>query len=161
MTNPSTWTAPNCSSPEEREAASKLYEQGYNINQIAQTIDRSYSTVARWFGTEDTTDYTIKEWKGKAQPEEKENAVKAYKRLGSIPKVCEEVDRSYDTVRRWLKEAGVDCSQKRSKSKKNKCKNRLAELEQENKELRTQARITQLEAEIDELRNIITQFIIN
>lgn len=132
--NPITWTNPNCSQPDERQQAAELYEQGWSCAAIASELNRAHSTVWGWFNTS-TDDYKIKEWKGKASDDEKQMAVVHYEHLGSIPKVCEIMDRSYDTVRRWLKEAGIDTSPKKSK-KVVQLKQRVVELEAENKKLR-------------------------
>ena len=140
--NPRTWTAPNCSTPEERQQAKVLYEGGMSITEVAEQLNRSSSAVYEWVsGNASPSGYTIKEWKGKAGAEEKQKAIDVYKKHKSIPKVCKEVDRSYETVRRWLKDAGVDTSQHVSKTKQVKKNNRL---EQENAELR--AEIAKLKA---------------
>ena len=148
----------NYSTPEERQRAKELHEQGLTIQAIATELNRGATTISTWLDGREV--YRIQDWKGKATDAEKAEAVKLYSELRNIQKVCEQVDRSYETVRRWLKNAGVDCSQKRCKSKKNKEKKRIAELEKENQELRTQAHFLELEKEIDELRSIVTQFII-
>jgi transposase-like protein len=124
--------------PDIRLEATDLYEQGWSIAAIASELQRPHSTVWGWFNTS-TDDYKIKEWKGKATDDEKQMAVVHYQHLGTIPKVCEVMDRSYDTVRRWLKEAGVDTSPKKSKSGGKKVlqlKQRVEDLEAENARLR-------------------------
>lgn len=129
----------------DREKATILYEGGMNPNQIAIQLERPRSTIYDWFGYTRPEDYKIKEWKGKATDEEKNQAVEYYYQLGSIPKVCEAADRSYETIRRWLKDAGVDVSKPYSKPKSHK------------KLLRLETEVEQLQKENDELRAIISQ----
>lgn len=145
--NPDNWSNPNCSSPEERERAAQLYADGWNINQIAIEIGRSHSTVWNWFNRT-TDDYRINEWKGKSNPKEREEAVSAYKRLGSITAVCRELDRSYDTIRRWLHSAGIDTKPKPPAPKTTTKKGADATL---------QKRVEELELENEKLRAVIQQ----
>ena len=123
---------------EDRQQAQRMYDQGESIGEIANQLDRAYSTVWNWFNTKDNS-YRILSWKGKATDVEKQQAVDAYERLGTIAKVCEEVDRNYNTVSRWLKEAQVDTSRPTTKSsgkKTKQLKNRVFELEEENARLK-------------------------
>ena len=138
--NPVTWTAPNCSTPKERAHAQELYESGLTIPEIARQISRANSTVYAWI-TGDSShhgdNYKVKSWKGKAGPEEKAEAVQLFKAHRSISKVCELTDRSYDTVRRWLKQAGIDTSAKpKETTEVEALKAQLAELKAENQKLK-------------------------
>ena len=149
--NPTNWTNPYCSQPDERSKATELYEQGWSIAAIASELNRAHSTIWGWFNTS-TDDYKIQEWKGKASPEEKQKAVEAYLRLRTIPKVCAELDRSYDTIRRWLHEAGIDTSKPVSKSKikkdKSKADKKIAKLE---------AQVAELESRLAAMEQQLTQ----
>ncbi len=80
-----------------------------------------------------TNTYKITSWKGKSSSDERAEAVELYAELGSIPKVCVRMDRNYETIRRWLKQAGVDTSTPKTKQTKSEL---IAELKAENEELR-------------------------
>ena len=137
--NPSTWTAPNCSTPEERGTARLMYDQGSTIPEIAQHLGRATSTIYEWITgkTKQCDDYKVKEWKGKATEDEKQQAVVLYQQHQSIGTVCQLLDRSYDTVRRWLKEAGVDTSGKpKQVNELEQLRAQLAALKLENEQLK-------------------------
>lgn len=124
---------------QQRETARMLYGQGHDINEIATSLDRPYNRIWNWVTGGSTDCYKIKAWKGKSSAEERQRAVDLYHELGTIPKVCQAMDRNYETVRRWLKNAGVDTSIKpkpKTTTKKSKLEQRIAELEEENKKLR-------------------------
>lgn len=151
-TNPITWTNPDSSTPEEREQVKFLYSQGMTYEEIGKKIGRGTTFVHRWV-KDYSNIYKIQEWKGKATQEEKDRAVIAYETYQSIPKVCEELDRSYDAIYRWLKEAGIDTSHPQPHYKKKPTKKQNKELER--KVSRLETRIIELEAQNGELRNVI------
>ena len=153
-TNPITWTNPESSTPEERELAQKLYDGGMSIAEVSDAIGRASSTIHRWVSENFTRkNYKIEEWKGKATPEEKQLAVETYLTYKSIPKVCEVMDRSYDTIYRWLKGAGIDTSVPKTKSKSKKVVRENLKLEK--KIIKLESRLAVLEQQNEELRNVV------
>jgi transposase-like protein len=138
QTNPITWTAPNCSTPEERAHAKELYEQGMIVPEIAEQLNRANSTVYEWITgrSKQSTDYKIQEWKGKASDDEKLEAVRLFQQHGSVNEVCKILDRSYDTVRRWLKAHGVDTSKPKTHTIESGLQAELKMLRAENQKLK-------------------------
>ena len=112
--NPSTWTAPNCSTPEERGTARRCMTKAQPSLRLLSILDvpPPLSMNGSLAKTKQCDDYKVKEWKGKAAEDEKQQVGAPYQQHQSIAKVCQLLDRSYDTVRRWLKQAGVDTSGK-------------------------------------------------
>ena len=85
-----------------------------------------------------TTSHRIQTWKGKSGAEERQQAVDAYTRLGNVSAVAREVDRNENTVRRWLKGAGVEIDpQPLRKRRKSSTQQRIQDLEAEVHHLRT------------------------
>lgn len=145
-------TTPETSTQQERDRARLLHAEGMSYETISQLMNRGTSTIHRWVKDYDNT-YKIQEWKGKAKQEEKDLAVETYLVYQSIPKVCEVMDRSYDTILRWLKQAEIDTS---CPTPQNKSKKTVREkIKLEKKVVKLETRIVELEAQNDELRNVV------
>lgn len=152
-------TTPETSTQQERDRAKELSAQGLSYEEVGQELGRATSTIHRWVTDYDyrCPSYKIQEWKGKSKQEEKDLAVETYLVYQSIPKVCEVMDRSYDTIYRWLKGAGIDTSQSMTKTKSSKkVRDGVRDkIKLEKKIVKLDKRIAELEAQNDELRNVV------
>lgn len=81
------------------------------------------------------TTYRIQEWKGKSGEEERLEAVDRYQQLKNVAAVARVMDRNDNTIRRWLKEAGVEIDPNPLKKSKN-AQQQIRELQEENSRLR-------------------------
>ena len=157
MSNNSPFVYHEPATPEERATAKLLHSQGLNYEEISKTMGRASSTIHRWVKDYDNV-YKIKEWKGKATQEEKDDAIQAYLIHQNIQKVCELTDRNYGTIYRWLTEAGIDTSKaitKTKSSKKVRDESRdKAKLEK--KIIKQDKRIAELETQNEELRKVVS-----